>query len=290
MEERNPNNDDLLNVDIGEVETQTEAGKTVREPAKKKSKKINLSDVDLENRMGDAFDILKSVSEQPSKDDVQLYTDLLATKLRSFDERTREIIMNNIDNLVFNAKMNNYENSPYQPNSYYDQPMSTLPRIPPIQSNTIPSYTNISTQDKVNYQPVQISHKTLLRQQDVQCRNLTTMPSQSPYQNVPTPYQNVSSPESNSNSSALHYFKSTSPQLPHIQNSTVQSYTDISTQERFNYQPKHISPMYLEQQEVECQNISTMPTQSPYQNVSSPESNSNISALHPTDLSGNYYH
>jgi len=191
--------------------------------------------------------ILKSVSEQPPKDDVQMYTDLLATKLRSFDERTREIIMHNIDNLVFNAKMNNYENSPYQPNSYYDQPMSTLPRIPPIQSNTIPSYTNISTQDKVNYQPVQISPTTLLRQQDVQSQNLTTMPSQSPYENVPTPYQNVPSPESNSNSSALHYFKSTLLQLPHIQNSTVQSYTDIS-------------PIYLGQQEVECLNISTMPT------------------------------
>ncbi|CAI6351922.1 unnamed protein product [Macrosiphum euphorbiae] len=152
--------------------------------------------------MGDAFDILKSVSEQPNKDDVQLYTDLLATKLRSFDERTREII--NIDNLVFNAKINNYGNASYQPNTYYDQPMSTLPQIPPIQSNTIPSYTNISSQDKVNYQPVQISPTTLLRQQDVKCQNLTTMSSQSPYKNVPTPYQNVSSPESNSNSSALH--------------------------------------------------------------------------------------
>jgi len=204
MEDRNPNNDDLLNVDIGEAETQAEAGRISKEPVRKKSKKINLSDVDLEKRMGDAFDILKSVSEQPPKDDVQLYTDLLATKLRSFDERTREIIMHNIDNLVFNAKMNNYENSPYQTNSYYNQPMSTLPRIPLIQSNTIPSYTNISTQDKVHYQPVQISPTTLLRQQDVQCQNLTTMPSQSPYKNVPTPYQNVSSSESNSNSSALH--------------------------------------------------------------------------------------
>jgi len=129
----------------------------------KNQKKINLSDVDLEKRMGDAFDILKSVSEeQPSKNEIQLYSDLLATKLRSFNERTREIIMHNIDNLVFNAKMNNYENSSYQANSYYDQPMSTLPRIPPIQNNTVPSYTNISAQDKVHYQPAQISSTTHL--------------------------------------------------------------------------------------------------------------------------------
>jgi hypothetical protein len=239
--------------------------------------------------MGDAFDILKSVSEQPSKDEVQLYTDLLATKLRSFNERTREIIMHNIDNLVFNAKMNNYENSSYQANSYYDQPVSTLPRIPPIQSNTVPSYTNISAQDKLHYQPVQISPTTHLGQQEVHYQNLTVMPSQSPYQNVRSPYQNVPSPESNSNSSALHYFKSTLPQIPRIQNSTVQSHTDISTQERFHYQPIHISPTYLRQQEVECQNLSTMPIQSPYTNLQSPESNSNSSALHPTDLSNNYY-
>jgi len=91
-------------------------------------------------------------------------------------------------------------------------------------------------------------------------------------------------------------FKSTLPQSSHIQNSTVKSYTDISTQERFNYHPKHISPTYLGQQEVECQNLTTMPSQSPYQNVPTPyqnvsssESNSNSSALHPADLSGNYY-
>ena len=36
MEDRNPNNDDLLNVDIGEAETQAEAGRIFKEPARKK--------------------------------------------------------------------------------------------------------------------------------------------------------------------------------------------------------------------------------------------------------------
>jgi hypothetical protein len=36
MEDRNPNNDDFLIVDIGEKATQAEADKTFKEPARKK--------------------------------------------------------------------------------------------------------------------------------------------------------------------------------------------------------------------------------------------------------------
>jgi hypothetical protein len=42
MEDRNPNNDDLINVDIGEKATQAEADKTFKEPGRKKSKKNKL--------------------------------------------------------------------------------------------------------------------------------------------------------------------------------------------------------------------------------------------------------
>ncbi|CAI6376348.1 unnamed protein product [Macrosiphum euphorbiae] len=56
--------------------------------------------------MSEAFEIVKSVVEKPAKDDCALYTDLLASKLRRFDERTRIILMNEIDNLVFRTEIN----------------------------------------------------------------------------------------------------------------------------------------------------------------------------------------
>jgi len=41
--------------------------------------------------MTEAFELVKSVVEKPAKDDCALYADLLAAKLRRFDERTRTI-------------------------------------------------------------------------------------------------------------------------------------------------------------------------------------------------------
>lgn len=58
----------------------------------------------IEDCMMDAYKIMKNVVEKPQKDDCSLYAELLARKLRTFDESTREILMHEIDELIFRAK------------------------------------------------------------------------------------------------------------------------------------------------------------------------------------------
>jgi hypothetical protein len=59
----------------------------------------------IHSRMEEAYRILKNVSEKPDKDECSLYAELLAKKLRALDEDTREIVMHEINNLMFHAKM-----------------------------------------------------------------------------------------------------------------------------------------------------------------------------------------
>lgn len=40
-----------------------------------------------------------------NRDELDMYVELLASKLRKLDERTRDVVMNDIDNLIFRAKM-----------------------------------------------------------------------------------------------------------------------------------------------------------------------------------------
>ena len=54
----------------------------------------------------ESFESMKRVHEDNNEDYCSLYGQLLAKKLRKLDDRTREIVMNDIDNLIFRAKMN----------------------------------------------------------------------------------------------------------------------------------------------------------------------------------------
>jgi len=56
--------------------------------------------------ISEAFDIMESVVEKPGKDNCALFTNLFTAKLRRFDERTRKILMHQIDNLVFCTERN----------------------------------------------------------------------------------------------------------------------------------------------------------------------------------------
>lgn len=56
--------------------------------------------------MDEAYNILKKASEEQSPDISSLYAELLAKKLRDFDDNTREIAMHDIDNYLFNLKHN----------------------------------------------------------------------------------------------------------------------------------------------------------------------------------------
>lgn len=59
-----------------------------------------------EDRVEKAYQILRNMCERP-KDECSLYAELLANKLRALDEKTREIVMHEISDLMFRAKMRN---------------------------------------------------------------------------------------------------------------------------------------------------------------------------------------
>ncbi|KAF5294101.1 hypothetical protein FQR65_LT10925 [Abscondita terminalis] len=62
--------------------------------------------IDVLNKVG------KIGPESSHKDECSLYADLLTARLRAFDEQTRDIVMHEIDNLVFKVKMKRLLHSP----------------------------------------------------------------------------------------------------------------------------------------------------------------------------------
>lgn len=63
----------------------------------------------------------ESFEDDNIEDYCSLYGQLLARKLRKLDERTREIVMNDIDNLIFRAKMTRRGKHSHSPNSYFPE-------------------------------------------------------------------------------------------------------------------------------------------------------------------------
>ena len=57
--------------------------------------------------MEEAYRILRKMCERPAKDECSLYAELLAKKLRALDDNKREIVMHEISDLLFRAKMQN---------------------------------------------------------------------------------------------------------------------------------------------------------------------------------------
>jgi hypothetical protein len=55
----------------------------------------------------EAFHILRKMCERPAKDECSLYAELLAKRLRAIDDNKREIVMHEISDLMFRAKMQN---------------------------------------------------------------------------------------------------------------------------------------------------------------------------------------
>lgn len=113
---------------------------------KLKATNINL----IENRMEDAYNILKQVSVEPSRDECSLYIELLEKKLRSLDESTREIAMLDIDNYLYRLKHNrnhlNYQNNYTSINS--TQSFQTHP-------SHLYDYSTYSSQSLHNQLPIQ---------------------------------------------------------------------------------------------------------------------------------------
>lgn len=84
----------------------------------KKRRNKSLETAALEKKMDEAFSILKSnqIANQKRtnrvKDDCDLFGELLATKLRKLNERDRDSVMNQIDNLIFKTKLST-KSSPF---------------------------------------------------------------------------------------------------------------------------------------------------------------------------------
>lgn len=68
---------------------------------KRKGMKLEM----MQNQMEKAYRMFKNVSEKPDEDECSLYAELIAKKLRALDENTREIVMHEINNLMFHARM-----------------------------------------------------------------------------------------------------------------------------------------------------------------------------------------
>lgn len=94
----------------------------------------------------DAYKIMKNVSEKPPKDDCALYAELLARKLRAFDEPTREILMHDIDELVFRTKRGTLNRTQsHLPHMQLEQPCPSVYNMPPYythNSSTSQLYSN----------------------------------------------------------------------------------------------------------------------------------------------------
>lgn len=73
-------------------------------PLAKKKKSIEVAQV--QKRMDDAYGFLKQVANKPksTKDESELFCDLLCVKLRALDEDTRANAMHDINNLMFNYR------------------------------------------------------------------------------------------------------------------------------------------------------------------------------------------
>ncbi|CAK1604229.1 unnamed protein product [Parnassius mnemosyne] len=87
------------NQNLESSEEQDIAFKTPKIIPKKKCK-LN----ETQNRMDEAYNYFKQLSQIPRKDVFSLYCDLLAEKLRGLQEHTRELAMLEIDKMEFNLK------------------------------------------------------------------------------------------------------------------------------------------------------------------------------------------
>lgn len=87
-------------IEITSTPTNTIADPVFKIPTTTKKRKASNISI-IENRMEDAYNILKKVSAEPSRDECSLYAEFLANKLRALDENTREIAMHEIDNYLY---------------------------------------------------------------------------------------------------------------------------------------------------------------------------------------------
>ncbi|KAJ8931017.1 hypothetical protein NQ314_016122 [Rhamnusium bicolor] len=94
------------------------AQKIFRPPKRRRipQKGVSSPELEIAKCMKQASDVFKTITQQPPQqqqpDECSLYSQLLAAKLRAMDKKTRTILTNEIDNLVFNVEMNSIVSQP----------------------------------------------------------------------------------------------------------------------------------------------------------------------------------
>lgn len=176
--------------------------------------------------MEDAFNILKKVSAEPSRDECSLYAELLAKKLRDFDENTRELVMLEIDNylyrLKYNPKQNNQNNltsikltnsaqpfqNPHYPQAFPLHSSQSLGNQPPKE------YSTLSSSHRPSQENFVISPQNFISPHSdfsYSCRPEYSTSSQTPNSQMSVTYS-VPSPYSQTNSSNLEFSRNTGTQ------------------------------------------------------------------------------
>lgn len=124
-----------------------------KQPTQKKKKVPG--EADLKRKIDEAFNIIQSNAKKNAKekDFCDKYGELVAERLRQFDERTRDISMNEIDNLLFRMKMNSNISLHHQFNIPTNQNLTVLtsayPQSSPLSSSSETSFG--SRQSSTNF-------------------------------------------------------------------------------------------------------------------------------------------
>lgn len=92
----------------------------------------------LKKKMDYALNALQSLQPKKEKHLCDIYGELVASKLKSMDESTREICMHRIDNVLFEMRMMNRPET--SGNTYFMQP-STSTISSPSPNETLTLYT-----------------------------------------------------------------------------------------------------------------------------------------------------
>jgi len=254
--------DDVSNnegIEITSTPTNTTADPVFKIPTTTKKRKASNISI-IENRMEDAYNILKKVSAEPSRDECSLYAELLANKLRALDENTRETAMHEIDNYLYGLKRNQNQlrhqnnpipinstqtHSPY-PHTFQTYSSQSLHNQLPIEYSTLPSGPGPS-QENVCASPQDLTSHHQGFSYSYQPEYSTSSNSQSsqiPHSRSPiSPDYSIPSPHSQKSSSNIAFPHSKSPISPDYSILSPHSQTSSSNIE-FPHSKSPISPDY----------------------------------------------
>lgn len=127
-----------------------------KSPSSNKVTKKRKNDQDkvekIENRMDEAFNFLKQISQTPAKTKCSLFTDLLCVKLEALSEQKQDLAMMKIDNIMFRLKHSADQMvQPVQPPSYYQFPSTNFPTY--SQNLISDNYSTASSSSSSSLQP-----------------------------------------------------------------------------------------------------------------------------------------